>query len=259
MTYPDPDQISSTIRDFEHALDNQTPGMFDPLWYQLDIHGHVPGALMFDPDLSPDLYQRAFLMHRQVRQAIAASRVRYEYPFGEGRRVTDTDDSNDALVIRAADVGRNTLTAWVLNNTPAADEEHTEMVSAMGAPNIHDVTVTPDGKPVVFLSDLFAWNRVLHNGKDYEPDDVYLSDPYVLSPAQRFMYQFRCGTITTDRCDLALTEHCGGRTIYVPAFFGAVIIAVEACESCYNLTRDTICDNYRAETERAWKAVGGRR
>ena len=41
----------------------------------------------------------------------------------------------------------------------------------------------------------------------------------------------------------------------MPAFYGMVTLLFECCESCYNTTRDTICDNMRAATAQAWAGV----
>ena len=189
MHVPNVDQIACTIRDFEGALDNMRPGMFDPLWHQLDIRGHVPGALLFDPELSPELYRRAFLEHRQAKDAMASRKAEYVYPFDPNRAAEPADNSDNALVIFAADIGRQRMPVYVCDNSHAATEQPNYVA------NGHDVTITSDGKPVVRLSELYLSQRVKYGGRIREP--WQWDPPEGFTPAKRFSLQFRCGTLTT--------------------------------------------------------------
>ena len=242
---PDSDQIACTIRDFESAIDTMPPGMFDPLWHQLTTRGHIPGALMFDPELSPELYKRAFFAHRNVKDAMADGKAEYVYPFDPNRAPEPVDYSDHALVVFAADIGWPDLPVYVMDNRHAATEQPNSIAGD------HEVRITHDGKPVVRLSDMYLTQRLTSTGGTAT---LAVEPPESFTPAQRFDLQFRCGTLTTDRCDLALVLACGGRTIYVPAFYGMLTLLLECCESCYNTTRDTICENMRA-AEAAWAGV----
>jgi hypothetical protein len=254
MTHPGADQIVKSVTDLQRALRDTRPGMFDPLWYQLTPRGRIPGALFFHPGFSPDLAMTARRWHDHAREAIAEGRVTYEFPFGAGRRTDTEDRSDDPLVFFAADLlNRGPLRAYVLNNTPNADQQHTEMIAAMGGNDFHETAVTHDGKLIVRLSDLLLEHYQRRGNSVEPPNFVYLRTAQLMTPAERFMYQLHFGTLTTDRCDLDLDVHCRGRTVYVPAFFAGLSVMVEVCEGCYNTTRDTISDNYREQVAEAWR------
>ena len=130
------------------------PGLFDPFWHQLTIHGHVPGALMFDPELSPELYRRAFLAHRNVKDAMARWESRVRVPVRPEPRSRARRLQRQRPGVFAADIGRQRMPVYVMDNSHAATEQPNYVA------NDHDVTITSDGKPVVRLSDLYLTQRV---------------------------------------------------------------------------------------------------
>ena len=54
-----------------------------------------------------------------------------------------------------------------------------------------------------------------------------------------FTDRLRHGTTTADRCNLHLTDQCGGRTILLAQQVGLIVLLWEVCCPCFDSARDT--------------------
>ncbi|MDA2892588.1 hypothetical protein PDG61_16835 [Mycolicibacterium sp. BiH015] len=214
---PNPDQISTAIRDFERALAGPTDNAFNPSWALAGRVANTQPAL-FDPMLNPELAQRAHDLHRQLRGGKGVQghwsgpgfggsgqhfpNVLFHYPMKptEGASHIDLSKPDDVIVVFASDVTETGAEVYVLSDVPIDGTE--------GAVETHfpaDVFVR-DGKPVVRLSDVFSL--------------------------------------------------CGGRTILVPQQVGMFVYIWEMCEHCHDAALDTAKASMAREIESARAAVG---
>ena len=99
-------------------------------------------------------------------------------------------------------------------------------------------------------------HSLLHNGGR---DIDYLQFPEYCSPGQMFSDRLRHGTTTADRCDLHLSQDCGGRTILLAQQVGLIVLPREVCCPCFDTARDTAIAALgaaEAKTRRDFNDVG---
>lgn len=237
MTHPDADQIVAAIIDYEHVLAVPQVSLFDPAW-RYTRHADDTVSALFDPGLNPGLYERSRCTTHLVHMHEAAVRVTYHYPLKpcEGSSRVDLSQDGDVKAVFVADVTPEAAQVYVLSDT--AQDDCDGVIPTL-AP--HEVFITRTGRPVVRLSDIFT-HVLLHDSRDGsvtyvdQPDE---SPCLEQSPAQQFAQRLQFGTLTTDTCDLHLSDTCGGPTILLVQHKGGYVLLWEVCEACYDTARET--------------------
>lgn len=260
------EQIVAAVKDAARALNARRSAPFDPAWKHKRMNWDAKwadAARLFDPALNPALHALAHQKLDTLRTAVLHDRATYRYPLGEGDKYGLHDESGDGdlLVAFASEIwpGPETMvppraTVYVMTDTAIADEDHTE--NAILPPKLPEVRTNDDGKPVVRLSTLFDWSRLMRYGVPmWDPRDYWDERP--ATPAQRFAEMLGRGTLTDDRCDGRLTGvgKCGGRTIHVPVQMGRYVLVFELCCACWDHAANTARDNMRLATAEAWAAA----